>query len=152
MYPHQIESKTVNVIFFRPEFDRLNDIMANHFAFWGCLISTPGSIWIGTVGILAVKISRNRQVKIRMLGWGCMVINHIEYNTKTILMEAFYHLFKFADTGGGGDRIGRVTSIWYIIILRVISPIVFVFLQFPFIDCGEIEWRKDVYMRYSQFF
>ena len=68
-----------------------------------------------------------------------MVINHIEYNTKTILMEAFYHLFKFADTGGGGDRIGGVTSIWYIIILRVISPIVFVFLQFPFIDFGEID-------------
>ena len=141
MYAHQVEAEAVDMIFPGPEFDRFDDIMSHHFAFRGCLVSATGSVGIRTVGVLPVKISGNSQVEIRMVGRCRVVIDHIEYNAETVLMQAFHHLFKFADTDDRISRICRITSIGNIVILRVISPVVMILVQFCFIYSGKIERR-----------
>ena len=62
-----------------------------------------------------------------------MIVYHIEHYPYTGFVQCLYHLLKLADADSRIVRIGSIRTIGYIVILRIISPVVFIFIQLGFV-------------------
>ena len=79
-----------------------------------------------TIRLLAIKISRYRTFEVTAIGVVCMIVYHIEHYPYTSFVQCLYHLLKLADADSRIVRIGSIRTIGYIVILRIISPIILV--------------------------
>ena len=130
---HQVEAETIDMIFVHPVFHTFHHIFTHHGTLRRCLITTPRSIGKIPFRCLTIKITGNGTLEIAPFGHCRMIIHHIHHHTDTCLMQRHHHLFKFTDTNLRSIRVGRIRTIWHIIILRVISPIVLRSIQLRFV-------------------
>ena len=73
-----------------------------------------------------------------------MIINNIKYDTHSRLVERLNHLLELLDTGHRVERIGRVRTLYSIIVERIIAPVVLVVLKMFFINRNEVSGREKL--------
>ena len=151
VYSHQVEPESVDMVLLRPEFDGFDDVMPYHFAFRSRLIAAARGVRVGTVGILAVKVTGDGKVEVRTVDRGRVVVDHVEDDAHPVPMQAFHHLLELADACHGVGRIGGVTAFRNVVVLRVVSPVVGLVRQPRLVHRRIVEGGEDVYMRYAQF-
>ena len=95
---HQVKTKAVNMIFFRPVKNGINNIFPTHMPLAGNLVSAGRSVSKTAVRRYAVIIIGNRLMKTRVLAAVSMVIDHIHYHANTCTVQCQHHLFHFTDT------------------------------------------------------
>ena len=73
-----------------------------------------------------------------------MVVHHIEDDTDACLVESLHHLFELTDATCGVVGISAVTPLWYIVVDRVIAPVILRLVKFRLVHGTEIIGRQDV--------
>ena len=140
------------MIFRRPVFDRLHDVVPHHFAFRSRLIAAARGVRIGAVGVVAVEIAGDREVEIRAFDRSRVVVNHVEDNPHAVAVEAHDHLLEFADARRGIGRIGRIAALRNVVVLRIVSPVVALVSQPRLVHRCKVERRQDMNVRHAQLF
>ena len=130
---HQVEAETVYMIFFNPVEHGFDHILTHHGTVACRFVAASRTICQRTIGFLTIEISRNRTLKVASVSIVRVIVHHVEYYPNTGFVERLHHLFEFTDANSRIIRISRIRTIGHIVILRIISPIVFIFIQFGFI-------------------
>ena len=151
MNSHQVEPEAVNMIFFYPIKDGFYHKLTHHKAFAGSLVTTAWAICQGFIFFLAIEITGNGALEVTLIGIECMIVHHIHYHTDTSFVQCLYHLLEFFHTSGGLIGISGIGTIGYIIVLRIISPVVRIFIQSGFIYRSVIKRRKQMHVCHAQF-
>ena len=86
MNTHQVETKSVNMIFIHPIKHRLNHILTHHRTIARRFITTSRAVCQCSVFLMAIEISRRRTLKITISGIECMIIHYIKHHPYTRLM------------------------------------------------------------------
>ena len=147
---HQVETETIDMVFPDPVKHGFNHIFTHHRPVACRLVTTSRTIGQRTIRLLAIKISRYRTFEVTAIGVVCMIVYHIEHYPYTSFVQCLYHLLKLADADSRIVRIGSIRTIGYIVILRIISPVVFIFIQLGFVYRSIIIRRKQMDVCYSQ--
>ena len=129
MNSHQVETEAVDMILVYPMQNRFYHILTHHRAVAGSLVTASRSIRIRAVGLLTIEIAGNGTLKVAVRSIESMVIYHIEHYTDACLMQSLHHLLEFTDTNLRRIRVSRIGTIGYIVVLRVISPVIFILIQ-----------------------
>ena len=152
MDTHQVKTEAVNVIFINPVQYRLNHVFTHHRTVAGSFIATSRTVCIRAIRPLTIKVSWNCTFEIAVRCIESMVIHHIQNNTDTSFVQSLHHLLEFADTNIRLIRVSGIRAVRYIVVLRIISPIILVLVQLCLINGGIVIRRKEMYMCHSQFF
>ena len=150
MQPHQVETETIDVIFLGPITDRLHHVTPHHRTFAGGLVSATGTVREIPVRIVAVKIPRHRTFEIASMCLGRMVKHHVHNHPDAGFVQSHDHLLEFPDTDFGSKRVCRIRALGYLIVLRVIPPVILRLVRFRFIHRRKIERREQMYMGDAQ--
>ena len=137
--PHEIKSKTIDVIFLGPIPDRLPNEMTDHRTLRCDLVTAARTIGPGTIGPGTVIIVRNRLLKggfITLIG---VVIHHIHNHADACLMKCLNHLLHLTNPYFAMIRICRIGALRHIIILGIIAPVIKIFLPPGLVYCVEVE-------------
>ena len=67
-------------------------------------------------------------------------------------MQGLHHLLELADTYIRFVRVGGVRTVGHVVILRIVTPVVFILIQFGLVHGSIIIGRQDMYVRHSQLF
>ena len=130
---HQVKSEAVNVIFVYPVEYRLHHVFTHHGTVTGSLVSAAGAVGRFTILCLAIEVAGYRTLEVAFLSVKSMIINHIEYHTDTCFVKGLHHLLEFLDSHIGLIRIGGIRTVRYIIVLRIIAPVVLCLVRFTFV-------------------
>ena len=140
------------MVFVKPVQHRLYHIFPHHRTVTRRFITTGRTISKATIRHLAIEIPWYRTFKITLSSIKCMIIHYIQHHPDASPMQSLHHLLEFLNTNRRIIRIGGIRSIRYIIVLWVISPIIFIFIQFRFIHRSIVIRRQNVNMCHTQFF
>ena len=128
MHPHQVKAEAVNMIFFYPIKNGLYHELTHHRPFTCCFIATPWTICQCAILFLTVKIAGNGTFKITFKCIKSVIVNHIHYHAYSSSMQRLYHLFELFHANSRLIRIGWIRTIRHIIIYRIISPVIVIFI------------------------
>ncbi len=106
MYGHKIKSKSVDVIFFCPVLNGVDDEVAHLLTLRGCLVAAARSVAIGAVLAMAVVISGSCEREVGAVVVGGVVVDHVHNHTNAVVMKRFYHLLHLSYTCGWIGRVG----------------------------------------------
>ena len=138
MDTHQVETETVDMIFVDPIFHRLQHKLAHHRLVGSCLVATAGAVGVSPIFCLPIIIVRIGFLEIRVVNVIGVIIHHVEDDTDACLMQRLYHLFEFHDSTSGIVWVGGIRTIRYVVVYRIISPVVFVVGKVLLINRAEI--------------
>ena len=151
MDTHQVKTETIDVELACPIAHRLHHKAAHHLVIGSRLIAATRTVGERTVFVHTVEILRNHATErtaVRIVG---VVVHHIHHHADTRFMQRLNHRFRFANTAGGIIRIGRITSVRYVIVHRVITPVIAVLVECRFVNRSVVEDRQELNMRDTQF-
>ena len=111
----------------------LNIVNTHHGTVTGSLVSAAGAVGRFTILCLAIEVAGYRTLEVAFLSVKSMIINHVEYHTDTCFVKGLHHLLEFLDSHIGLIRIGGIRTVRYIIVLRIIAPIVLCLVRFTFV-------------------
>ncbi|MNP16879.1 hypothetical protein D3C76_1092910 [compost metagenome] len=143
------------MVFFCPIAHRIFNIFPNHRAFCSKLVTYTGPIRIFPSVIHPVVIAWYNRFKWPSLKQIRMIVYHIHDDTNTLRVKGLDHFLKFFNPQNRMTSITSVRSFGYIIILRVIPPIVFwtcliSMIYSQLIHCHEIKYRHQLNMCYTK--
>ena len=67
-------------------------------------------------------------------------------------MQRLNHLLRFANAASGIVRVGGITAVGYVIVHRVVTPVIAVLVQRRLVDTSVVEDRQELDMRDTEFF
>ena len=73
-----------------------------------------------------------------------MVVDHVEDDADAGLMQGLHHLLELADAAGGVVGVGGVAALGYVVVERVVAPVVLRLIEARLVDRGVVERREDV--------
>lgn len=74
-----------------------------------------------------------------------MVVDHVEDDADAVLVELFYHRLELEDAPCGIGGVVAVAALGYIVVQRVVAPVVLRLLRMVLVDRRKIERRQHVY-------
>ena len=140
------------MIFLHPVEDGFYHKLTHHRALACRLIAASRTIRQAAVFFLTVKIARNGTFKVTFCRIESMVVDYIHNHTDTGFVKCLHHLLEFFHTGDRLIRVSCVGTVGDIVVQRVISPVVLVFVQFRFIYGSIVIRRKEMDVRHAQFY
>ena len=140
------------MVFVCPITYRFYHELAHHRVVAGRFVPACRTIIECAVRLHPEEIVRDGTFERTIGGTEYMIIHHIQHHTYAGTMQGHDHLLKFADACIWIGGVGRVGTLRDIIILRVIPPVVFIIVQFCFINRGKIERGEQMHMRNAQLF
>ena len=105
MNSHQIEAKTIDMIFLHPVKHGLYHKLTHHRTFTSRFISTTRTVRQCPVFFLTIKITGYCAFKITLRRIKRMIVNHIQNHPDAGFMQRLYHLLEFFHASGGLIRI-----------------------------------------------
>ena len=129
MHPHQVKTKAIDVILLYPMYQTLQHKLPHHRLFTCCFISTRRGIRKITVFFMTEIITWYQLIKIRTACICYMIVHHIHYHPQTIFMKCCHQLFQFIDPCCAIIWISTVRTFGYIVVQRIISPVVLFFFR-----------------------
>ena len=73
-----------------------------------------------------------------------MIIHHVKDNADACLMQGSHHLLEFPDADIGLVRVGRIATLWYVIVHRIITPVILVVSKTRLIHTAVVIGRQNV--------
>ena len=108
MDAHEVEAKTINVIFIDPVFHALHHHLSHQWSVAGCLIAATRTIGVVAQWRLTVEIVGEGALEVAPLNIESVIIHHVENHPDTRLMKRLHHLFKLPDTYLWPQGIGSI--------------------------------------------
>ena len=152
MNAHQVEAEAVQMIFVEPVENGFFHVFPHHGAVACRLVTAGGAVGKAAIGHLAVEISGYCTLKVAFGGIERVVVDYIKHYTDASLVQGLHHLFELPDTDSRVVWVGGIGTVGDVVVLRVIAPIVSVFIQLGFVHGGIVVGGQNVYVRHSQFF
>ena len=134
MHAHQVKTETVDVVFLDPILHALNHELAHSLAFARRLVTATAAVAVGAVGVLAVVVIGTRALEVAAVDVPGVVVHHVENHLNASLVQSLYHLLEFVDTYFGLVGVGGVSAFGYIVVYRVIAPVILRLIQARLID------------------
>ena len=146
---HQIKAEAVNVVFIRPVFHTVNDILAYHAPLGSGVIAAAGSVGKDIVCFPA-EISAGQHIEAESFGVVDMVIYHVHDNTQSGVMEGFHHLFHFFHTDFSMEGVCCIASFGNVEVGRIIAPVILLSDAAAFIHTAIVIDRQKMHMGDTQ--
>ena len=120
---HQIESETVDMVFFCPIEHRIHDIAGTHAALTGQFVAAAGTVGGSAILILTVIVPGNRSPKpgIQRIG---VVVDNIHDHAEAVIVQGLDGFLQFADAHFAVPRIGGIAALGNIVVRGIIAPVV----------------------------
>ena len=99
---------------------------------------------------MAVIIAGSRKREIGIIAERGVVVNHIHHHADACLMQSLHHFLHLADAAIWIGRICGIRAFGYVVVQRVIAPIVLTVDKLRLVDCVVVIRRKDVHMGHSK--
>ena len=144
MHAHQVEAEAIDMIFINPILHAFQHELTHQWLLGSRLIATSRTIGILAVSRLTIIHIRISQLEVAVVDVESMVIHHVEDDTDARLVKSLHHLLELLDTSHGVVRVGGITALWHIVVLRVVTPVVLRSVQLGFIYRSIVERRKDM--------
>ena len=148
---HEVEAETVDMVFIRPVFHRIDDVVAHLLKVGGRLVAATGCVGIAAVVPVAVVVAGSGQFEVGTVVLRRMVVDHIHDHADSCVVERLHHLLHLLHARCGIGWIGRVAALGGIVVLRVVAPVVLVFLQGRLVDGIIVIAREDMHVGHSEF-
>ena len=126
------------MVFLGPEPYRIADIAAHHIPLGGHVVAAAGAVRPAAVLVHPVIIRGGYVVEegiLRVIG---VVVYHVHDDADARLMHSLYHLLALAYPHAAVIRVGGVGALGYVIVLRVIAPVVLRILGIALVDGGKV--------------
>ena len=123
MTTHQVEAEAVDMVFVDPMLHRLNHELPHHRLVGSSLVATAGAVGIFTIhlSIIIVGVGALEVGVVDVVG---MVVDHIEDDGDASLVKSLHHLLELTNTARGIIWIGRIATLWHVVVHRIIAPVV----------------------------
>ena len=102
---HEVETKTVDMIFLHPPLERLDHIFAEHLTLRCSFVAASRAVEICSVRTHTVEISRHGSLETCLRGISRMVVDHVKNHSEACCMKSLDHLLELLDTGHRIERI-----------------------------------------------
>ena len=138
------------MVFSCPVTDRFYNVFAHHRLLRGNLIATGRCIGIsGSVHPVIIIRLTFLQTAVQIIG---VIVHHIHDHSDALPVKSRNHFFHFPDTHFSMERVRRKRSLRYIVIQRIVSPVILPLLLCCLINTCKIIHRHDLHMRNTERF
>ena len=138
MNTHKVEAETVNVILIDPIAHRLYHKSAHHLAIRSRFIAATAAIGIASILSETVEISWGCKIERIPVSVESMVINHIHNDPDSVFVKRLHHLLELPYPTARIKRISTERALRDVVVLRIVTPAIFVKFKMFFINGTEI--------------
>ena len=144
VHPHEIEAEAVDMVLLHPV-AHAGKHEGTHDGLVGRrLIAAARAIARRAVGIETIVGVGPRLLEVAVVEVEGMVVDHVEDDAYTRLMERLHHLLELTDAAGRIVGIGAVAALRYVIVQWVIAPVVLRLVELSLVNRGIVERRQDM--------
>ena len=151
MDAHEVKTETVDVVLTCPVANGLYHEAAVHLMVGSGLVTATGTIRVGAILAEAVEILRYYTSKGAAHDIVSVVVNDIHDDTNTGFVERLDHLFRLANTASRIVGVGGITAVRYVVVHRVISPVVFILFEGSLVNGAVVKHRQDLEVGNTEF-
>ena len=141
---HQVEAEAIDVVFIDPVLQGFTDVLTHHGPLTGDLVAAAAGVAVGTILIEAVEIVRDEQLEVTVVGPSGMVVDYVHDHADAGPVQGLYHLLELPDAPGAVRRVGGVTSLRYVVIMGVVTPVVLRGIREGLVHAHVIETGKQM--------
>ena len=133
------------MVFLSPILGAFNHVFPHQGFLRSRLVAAAGAVGIFAVGGLAVEVVGVDALEVAVLDVERMVVHHVENHSYASLVQCLHHLLELLDSCGREIGVGGIAALGYIVVLRVVAPVVLRHVEACLVNRGIVERRQDVY-------
>ena len=120
---HQVEAEAVNMVFVCPVGNGIHQILADHAALGGGVITAGGAVGVDAPAVGAAEILGNQLIEAEVLSFIHMVVDNVHNHADAVFMQTLDHLLDFLHTDLAVIGVGGIGALGNIEVHRVVTPV-----------------------------
>ena len=135
-----------------PVFHALQHKLAHHRLVRGSLVAAARAIAVLSVSGFTIEIVGIGALEVGVFDVVGVVIYHVEDHADARIVEGFHHLLELTDAHLRVIGVSGVTTLWHVVVHRVVAPVVFVVAEACLIHRTVVVARQDVDRVHTELF
>ena len=119
----QVKTEAVQMVFVRPILDGIDDILTDHGPLGSGVVAADGAVGVVALLVDAAEIAGDDVVEAEALRIIDMVVDHIQNDTDSGLMEAHDHLLELLHPDLAVVGIGGVAALRDVVVDGIVAPV-----------------------------